>query len=330
MSLPFWWGINLLEKNLNDFFFWHELSKNPQMFIAEINPERKLEKLKPIRDKDIEDLEIAAKSAISVLLKDNGEDYNPPTTSSRSEERAPRILFEKNVNQKLPIASLTKLMTALVVLENYDLKKEIKITKEAVSQEGDFGKLAIGRIYSVEYLLYPLLMESSNDAAFALSNDYEEEEMNREKFITLMNLTAQKLNLENTYFFNPTGLEPEEDKFTTQLNYSTANDLVKLTKELLKKPLIWEILSTPVYNLYGPELKNTNELLFDGSANWRTKIIGGKTGYTDKAGGCMLLVLEAPENRGRLINIILGANGTSDRFGEMKKLVDWLNTAYNW
>jgi len=310
LSLPFWWGINNLKKNLSDFFFWYELSKNPQIFITEINPERKLG---PIRNKNIEDLEIEAKSAISILLTKNGTE---------------KTLFEKDINNKLPLASLTKLMTAYVILENYNLSKEIKVTKEAVNQEGDFGKLEIGRIYTVEYLLYPLLMESSNDAAFALVNDYEG--MNRESFVGLMNQTAEKINLESTYFFNPTGLEPEEDKLTAQLNYSTVANLVKLTKELLKKPLIWEILSTPAYSLYGPELRNTNELLWDEALSWRTMIVGGKTGYTEKAGGCIVLVLKTPKNKGYLINIILGTKDNNERFNEMKKLVEWLNLAYKW
>ena len=140
-----------------------------------------------------------------------------------------------------------------------------------------------------------------------------------------MNLASQKMNLENTRFFNSTGLEPEEDKFATQLNYSTANDLVKLTKELLKKPLIWKILSTPIYNLYGPELKNTNELLFDESPDQRTKIIGGKTGYTEKAGGCLLLVLEDKKGS-KFINVILGAQSVEARITEMQKLINWLTS----
>lgn len=313
LSLPFWWGVNNLEKSLNDVFYWQKISQNLQIFTAQIDLEKRIENNKPFRDRNIPLSAVDAKSAISVLLRDNSQE---------------KILFEKEVNQKLPMASLTKLMTALVVLENYDLTKEIKITKEALSQEGDFGQLQLDRIYPVKYLLYPLLMESSNDAAFALFNDYEG--MNREKFVGLMNLTAQKLNLENTYFFNPTGLEPDEDKLTAQLNYSTAADLVKLTEELLKKPLLWQILSTPTYNFYGPALKNTNELLFDESFNSQTKIIGGKTGYTDKAGGCILLVAKAPQNEGYLINVILGTADNNERFNQMKKLVEWLNTAYKW
>ena len=303
LSLPFWWGMNLLEKNLKDFFFWQKISQNPQIFTAQIAMEEKLESLKPFRNREVENLEIEAKSTASVFINDNG---------------GKRILFEKEIDKKLPIASLTKLMTAFVVLENYDLSKEIKISKEAIEQEEDFGKLKLGKVFKVEYLLYPLLMESSNDAAFSLANDYDG--MTEEKFIELMNLKAQQINLENTFFINSSGLDLDEPERKT--NYSTVNDLIILTKELLKKPLIWEILSTSEFNSYGPALNNTNELLGE-----IPEIIGGKTGYTEKSGGCFLLVLKAPKNKGYLINVILGSN---DRFGEMRKLIDWTYKTYRW
>jgi len=134
--------------------------------------------------------------------------------------------------------------------------------------------------------------------------------------------------MNDSFFDNPTGLDPEESG--TEINYSTANDLAKLVKSLLEKPLIWEILSTPQYSLYGPELVNTNRFLIDDSNIWQNRIIGGKTGYTEQAGGCLVLVMESPRDRGTLINVILGARGTEDRFNEMKRLVDWLNQAYKW
>jgi D-alanyl-D-alanine carboxypeptidase (penicillin-binding protein 5/6) len=311
LSLPFWWGINLLEKDLKDFFFWQEISRNPQIFTAQIVLEEELRDLKPIRDKKVEDLEIGAKSAISVLFKNSGEE---------------KILFEKNINQKLPIASLTKLMTAKVVLGYYDLSKEIKVSEEAVAKEEDFGKLKAGKKFLVEYLLYPLLMESSNDAAFALSNDYDE--TTEGKFVELMNREAQKMNLKNTHFTNSSGLDPEEPE--TEINYSTITDLTGFTKELLKESLIWEILSTPKFDLYGPELINNNELLFDESVSWQARIIGGKTGYTDMAGGCFLLVLKAPKNSGYLVNVILGTSDSNNRFIEMRKLAEWVQKAYSW
>lgn len=311
LSLPFFWGINNLEKNLNDFFFWHKISQNPQIFTAQIALEEKLREMKPIRNREMPDLEIEAKSAISVLVNDEGKE---------------RTLFEKESRQRLPIASLTKLMTAWVVLEYYDISKEITISKLAANQYGDIRKLEEGRTFTTEYLLYPLLMESSNGAAFALANDYEG--MTERDFVELMNLEAKKIGLNDTFFDNPTGLDPGDPR--KEMNYSTTRDLVKFAKKLLEKPLIWEILSILKYSEYGPELVNTNRFLLNNSTDWQDKIIGGKTGYTDKAGGCLLLVVKTPKNQGFLINIILGAKGPENRFEEMKKLVDWLKLAYKW
>ena len=307
ISLPFWWGVNVFQENLEDFLFWKGMADNPQLLTAQIIQEEKLESLKPIRNWQIEDLKIEAKSVISVLVD-----------SQNSE----KILYEKAGNKKLPIASLTKLMTANVVLENYDLSQKIRISETAVDQEEEFGKLKAGKTFQVKYLLYPLLMESSNDAAYALANDYNE--MTEESFVSLMNLEAESLGLENTHFVNPTGLDSNPP---TALNYSTAEDLVNFTKYLLKKPLIWEILSTPKFDLYGPELINTNELLGYNLPTTQINIIGGKTGWTPEAGGCFLLVMEVPRSSGYIINVILGSG---DRFEEMKKLVDWLYQAYRW
>lgn len=309
-SLPFWWTMNTLNKNLENFFYWQEISIHPEILTAQANQiflEKQLQEQFPISNQGAGDLTIEAKAVISVFVYNNGRE---------------KILFEKSSQRKLPIASLSKLMTANVVLENYDLNKEIKISKEAVAQPENLGQLGEGKIFPVKYLFYPLLMESSNDAAYALANDYDG--MNEEKFVAMMNLTAQKINLQNTFFANSGGLDPQEPK--TEINYSTADDLATLAKDLLKKPLIWEVLATPKYNSYGPELNNTNELLGK-DINWPLKILGGKTGYTEKANGCIILVLKAPDNTGYLINVILGS---PDRFGEMTKLTEWAINSYQW
>jgi len=310
VSIPVWSEVNVMEKHLNNFFFWQETYKNPEIYAAQIAPVKK-ENPKPERNTEIEDLSIEAKSAVSVLVNKRGKE---------------RILFEKQSDQQLPIASLTKLMTALVVLKNYDLSREIIISKEAISQEEDFGKLTAGKTLTTEYLLYPLLMESSNDAAFSLANDYPG--MKEELFVDLMNREAVNLSLANTSFVNSTGLDPK--KKTSDLNLSSAYDLAKLANETIKEPLIWQILSTPKYQVYGPELVNTNRLLED-SVSWHDEIVGGKTGYTDLAGGCMILVLNAPKYPGYLlVNVVLGTKDADSRFEEMKKLVNWLESAYNW
>ncbi|OGZ24651.1 MAG: hypothetical protein A2896_01815 [Candidatus Nealsonbacteria bacterium RIFCSPLOWO2_01_FULL_43_32] len=305
LSLPFWWGIKSFSANLDDFFYYRELTVNPKILTARANQlafEENLKNLKPIRQAQVPSLTLNAKSAISLLVDDQGEG---------------RILFNRTVNEPLPIASLTKLMTALVVLKKYDLAKEIKISKEAVSMEENLGKLNVGEMLSVEYLLYPLLMESSNDAAFALANDYDG--MNAEAFVELMNAEAQKLGLKNTHFVNVTGLDPEN---LAEINYASAYDLTMLAQELLKSPLIRQIFSTAKINLYGPELINSNGFL-----GRIPGVIGGKTGYTERALGCFLLIFEAPKANQYLINVILGAD---DRSVEMEKLINWLNEAYKW
>ena len=308
LSLPFWWGINSLGENLKNFFFWQEMAQNPRLLAAQANQlafAQNLRDLKPLRDKKMENLEVKAKSAISVFFDQQG---------------GQRILLEQAVSKRLPLASLSKLMTAYIVLENYDLTKEITISKKAVEQEENLGKLEVGKVLQVKHLLYPLLMESSNDAAFSLANDYDG--MSEEKFVALMNLEAQKLGLKDTYFFNVTGLDPENE-LIEEINYSSTQDLVVLTQTLLKKPLIWQILSTLKLNVYGPELINTNKLLGE-----VPNIIGGKTGYTEEALNCFLLVLEAPKDKGILIKVILGS--AQNRFHEMERLIDWVQQAYQW
>ena len=104
---------------------------------------------------------------------------------------------------------------------------------------------------------------------------------------------------------------------------SLGNKLASLT---FSNPRIcFTILSAPKFDFYGPELINTNELLGEIPG-----IIGGKTGYTDTAGGCMILVTTTPKEQGFLVNVILGTDGVNGRFDEMKKLVNWVNSAYRW
>ncbi len=317
LSIPFWWGINSLEKNLGDFWFLQRITKNPQIFAAQVNQqilEKEIKKaeLDKLQAERLKNLEIKAKAAISVEIDNQGNE---------------RVLFEKNSQQLLPIASLSKLMTALVILdldETYNLSQLITITKEAVEQEGSskYGDLTAGESLSVENLIYIMLIESSNDAAFSLT-----EPIGKKGFVGLMNIYAKELGLKNTYFVNPTGLDPDDSRNPS--NYSTAEDLVKLTKYILENyPQIFEITTNQSYEVLMPNglthhfiSENTNKLLGE-SVNWRTKIIGGKTGWSLSAGGCLLLVIESPKNNSYFINIILGAK---DRFNEMRKIIEVLN-----
>ena len=308
LSLFFWWGTNVFAGKMENFFFWKEISKHPEVFTAQLVLENKFEELKPFLRKDADSLDFGAKSAISVLVKGDGSS---------------KTLFEKEKNEKLPIASLTKLMTALVVLNNYDSSATIEISKDAALQDDEYGQgyLKIGEKFSAKDLLYILLMESSNGAAVAFADFLGELQ-----FVSLMNKTAADLNLENTFFVNPSGLDP--DNLSDITNYSTSEDLAKLGNYLLAaQPLVWEIAKNSEFNLYLPDgvffkqLKNTNELLKEFPQ------VGGKTGWTPEAQGCLLLIYKAPNEDGYLINVVLGSQ---DRFEDMKKLISWTKESYKW
>jgi len=275
LSIPFWWGVNLLNEKLENYILAQVSA--PLENIIFVPPKRK------------PPLFLNVKSAISV--KTNLENFE-------------KILFRKEEKTQLPIASLTKLMTALVVFEEgYNLKDEIVISKEASNQEDVpvFGNLKEGEKLKIEELLELTLVYSSNDAAWALSEKIP-------NFVEKMNALSQKLGMENTHFSNPTGVTS---------NYSTAEDLVKLTKYILKNyPQIFEISRKPpkykldngIYNIFVPK-----------------EIVGGKTGYTPEAGGCLLFIFR-DENQPNIfyINLILGAPGVQERVEEMQKLIDWI------
>jgi len=308
LSVFFWSGVNILEKGLEDFFYVRELEKNPLVLTADISYFALLNTEKPVRIQEIPDLKISAKSAISVFVDSQEKDL---------------ILFEKNKSEKLPIASLTKLITALVASNMYELSDTIEISKQAVGQEGDEIELKIGEVLSVKELLHMALIESSNDAAYALATpNIQTERLGEKSFVDLMNMEAYYnvgLNPETTYFINPTGLDPKDLSQIT--NHSTTEDLVKLAKYLIKyKPEILEILSQRENGDFTYILENTNKLLGEIEG-----IIGGKTGYTDRARGCLILILEGPRKNTFLINVILGSE---NRFKEMEQLINWTEEAF--
>ncbi len=243
-------------------------------------------------DLKVDNLELSAESAISIEFTADQE----------------KVLFKKNENKKLFIASLTKLMTAAVVLDNYNLSQKVRIEKEDADQG---GYLDVGDFFSIKTLLYVSLIESDNSAAYALSRV-----MGEDTFVKLMNEKANEFGLFNTHFFNSVGFG---------LNYSTAMDLAKLSEKLIKEyPLIFKISSIPEFKVYSYDGKfhhnavSTNKLLVDTSINWRDGILGGKTGSGKFVKENLILVLNSADDRGYLINVILKSN---DRFGEMKKLI---------
>src|SRR5690606_37873939 len=148
-----------------------------------------------------------------------------------------RILFEKNPHVKMPMASTTKIMTALVALEYGNLEDEVIITKEAVGIEGSSIYLREGEIMSLEDLLYGLMLRSGNDAAVAIAIHVGG---NLENFIDLMNKKAKEIGAVNTNFTNPHGLHDD-------LHYTTAYDLALITREAFKYEEFAKIAGTKSY-----------------------------------------------------------------------------------
>lgn len=202
---------------------------------------------------------VSAKSAVL---------YQPETDS---------FIYSKNADQRLPMASTTKIMTALVALENSDLCDIVEIDDSAINIEGSSAYLKKGDVLTMEELLYALLLQSANDAACAIachvSGDIE-------SFSILMNEKATNLGLTDTHFDNPHGLDSEE-------HYSTARDLALIAAEALKNNIFKTIVSTYQKSFTTEQRSRTyvnhNKLLriYDGC-------IGIKTGYTKKSGRCLV------------------------------------------
>lgn len=184
-----------------------------------------------------------------------------------------KILHCKNIDAKLPMASTTKIMTALIIAEDCDLSEVITIPESAVGVEGSSIYLKKDEQLSVKDLLYGLMLRSGNDAACALAVYHSG---SVEKFVDRMNERAQELGANSTSFKNPSGL-PDDG------HYTTAKDLCNIARHAMSNKVFKEVVSTKQYNGDYRQFLNKNKLLsiLDG-AN------GVKTGYTKKAGRCLV------------------------------------------
>lgn len=288
LVIPLWWGISFSKKKVENFFY-AQISQ-PLESIESINIPLKQEKKQP---------ELKVESAISIRISKTGRE---------------KTLLTDNFKRAMPIASLTKLMTALIILENTSLSEVITVSQAAALQDDVpiHGNLKGGEPLSVEQLLDLMLIYSSNDAAFAISEVIGEEE-----FVEKMNEKAKFLGLKDTYFTNSTGLDPKDSEEIP--NYSTVRELYTLSKYILENhPLIFDIsLKKGPY----PTTNGVSDLFLP----YNQKLIGGKTGYTKKAGGCMLVVFEN-EKENYFINIILGTDSPIDRIQEMQRIINWINS----
>jgi D-alanyl-D-alanine endopeptidase (penicillin-binding protein 7) len=224
------------------------------------------------------------------------------------------VLFSKNPQAVLPIASITKLMTALVVSEaKQPLDEMLSIGSEDVDTEkGSRSRLQVGTRLSREEMLHLALMASENRAANALGRHYPG---GSSAFVAAMNRKAQALGMKNTHYVEPTGLSSR--------NQSSANDLVVLMREVDKHALIGQLSTSPEHEVAvgarHVSFRNTNGLVRSGE--WDIGL--QKTGYITEAGRC--LVMQAQLSGRKLIMVLLDSAGKYSRIGDAERIRKWLS-----
>ena len=226
-----------------------------------------------------------------------------------------QILHYENMHARLPMASTTKIMTALVIIEDMPFDSTVTVEKECCGVEGSSIYLQQGEQLSVKELLYGLLLESGNDAACTLATAHSG---SIEKFADAMNLRAQKMGLKNTHFDNPHGLSSNN-------HYTSAYDLAVITQHALKNQKFSEIVATKKYYIAEREnckaryFTNHNKLIF------RMDICDGvKTGYTIASGRCLVSSVSADNSR----FIVVTLNDRND-YADHKYLLEYAVNEFN-
>jgi serine-type D-Ala-D-Ala carboxypeptidase (penicillin-binding protein 5/6) len=229
------------------------------------------------------------------------------------------ILYSKNLDDKLPIASLTKMMTAIVTVKHTDLNAVVRVKKEDLTGVGSTVGLVEGEEIRVSDLLKAMLIPSGNDAALVLASFVAG---SPEKFADLMNQEAKRLNLVATSFSNPVGW----DSYAEKENFSNSLDLIKIAQEFIRHDELKGIATTKettVYSIdkkYLHNLKTTNKLLLDDP-----KVEGLKTGFTSKALGNLVILYNNDGNQ--VLTITLDSENRED---DSRKLLEWVFTVYRW
>ncbi|WMJ76226.1 MULTISPECIES: D-alanyl-D-alanine carboxypeptidase family protein [unclassified Sedimentibacter] len=228
-----------------------------------------------------------------------------------------QVLFEKNSNDKMPPASITKIMLLLLISEKMDrgeikLDQEMTISEYAAGMGGSQIYLEANETQNVESMLKAISMRSANDASVAMAEFMYGSE---EGCVKAMNDRAKELGMNNTNFVNVTGL-PEPEHLTT------ANDIAIMTKELLKYNYVNEYMLTWMDSVWVGKEKDSEQVLVNTNRliNNYEGLLGGKTGYTTDAKYC--LSAAAKRNDTTLIAVVLGCDTTKIRFNEITKLLN--------
>jgi len=223
-------------------------------------------------------------------------------------------LYKRNETVPLSPASTTKLLTALVALDNYNLDDVVTIGQMNI--DGQSMGLIPGERITVENLLYGALIYSGNDAAWALSDYYPGGEP---KFVEAMNVKAGQLHLTHSTFTNPVGYDDPDHKMTP-LDLALLGEAALNNKTIAKMVAIPQITISDVTHTYFHQLKNVNELL------GKIPGVGGiKTGWTEEAGENLITLVERNGHR-----VIIVTLHSMDRFSDTSKLIDWVFANYRW
>lgn len=243
-----------------------------------------------------------------------------------------KVLYEKNPLEKRYPASTTKIMTAILAIENCSLDEQVLVSYDAVSVVPDgysSAGLVVGEILTVEQLLHLTLIESANDAANLLAIHIAG---SIDSFASMMNTKAYELGCQNTHFVNPDGQHNEN-------HYSCSNDLYLIAKYAMKNDTFRNIVKKNLYVLYPTNkysqerhIYNTNLLLDSSSGFYDKRATGIKTGFTTPAGNC--LIASASYNNIDIIVVVLGglveSNNTSQRYTSVKNLINYAFDNYSY
>ncbi len=251
------------------------------------------------------------------IVKAEGDSLNLSSESAiLMDAESGKILYEKNIDEKLPMASMTKIMSMLLIMENIDngslsYDDKVLISENASGMGGSQVFLQAGEEYTVNDLLKCIAVSSANDAVVAMA---EKISGSVDAFVNLMNEKAKELGLVNTNFANPHGLDNEE-------HYSTAYDMAVMARELLRHEDVLKYTSIYEDYLTKPDgsqiwLVNTNRLVrfYDG-------VDGLKTGYTTEAGYC--LTATAKKNDLRLISVVMKSPSAEERSSDTSTLLSY-------
>ncbi len=264
---------------------------------------------------------LAAVLFLTVGFAQAGDKNDPKSVFLRSavalvkDASTGEVILDKNSQNIAPIASITKLMTAMVVLDRHlDLSQRIVISREDIdTMKGSRSRLRTGSVLTREELLLLALMASENRAASALARTYPG---GTENFVAMMNAKAQLLGMRDTHFVEATGLSSE--------NVSSAQDLVRLVGAAHQYPLIREYTTreSAAVEAYGRmvSFRNTNTLVRN--SDWDIKL--SKTGYISEAGRCLVMYTQVANRN--LIVVLLDSWGRYSRIGDANRIRKWLET----